>query len=579
MCIRDRSISAFFPSIFVKHVRAIEYPEFPYTLEDLWQAFTDELSSGVGMGEKRELLNISKSNEGISMVTFTYHGYIAVAEPYGDEVLKVTCYDGELFNDYKEVYALFIGLSPLFVPYVSPPECYSRESYTLDDAVQAFINDQESFLYKKEKTQEETYEGCSCNYQVNLRTYSDISIIEWFYTEHQEHVEGPYGTLYRAHDLQMYSLFIVLNITSLPDSNCYSGIYLRGNTRWEELSSESDIKEQGKYDPDALREDLWDWVGLIVRMLHKKVEGFAEKGKHLQVLSVESPSSVMRGELVNINVTLSYNFSRSTGCYVGIQNLVTEEEIAYKTLSLSGSGNLIIPFQFLVNESATLHLSAYALYLKDGSYTHDDEGWFRNFDINVSKPLIASFIMEPENPAVNDTITFISNSTGNIVEYQWFLDGEYLASVGNSSIWFYQNASAGAHTVELRVTDADGNTDTASLTFYVGEAPPSNLVLTATTDKSIYITRENVMIIGKVTYGIEDMSNTWIDLKIHLPDGTTKTWPGGHPNSDGSFTVSYEIPTVPFTTIPPQPEDWNICLLYTSPSPRDLSTSRMPSSA
>ena len=25
--------------------------------------------------------------------------------------------------------------------------------------------------------------------------------------------------------------------------------------------------------------------------------------------------------------------------------------------------------------------------------------------------------------------------------------------------------------------------------------------------------------------------------------------------------------------------DWNTCLLYTSPSPRDLSTSRMPSSA
>ena len=26
-------------------------------------------------------------------------------------------------------------------------------------------------------------------------------------------------------------------------------------------------------------------------------------------------------------------------------------------------------------------------------------------------------------------------------------------------------------------------------------------------------------------------------------------------------------------------KDWNTCLLYTSPSPRDLSTSRMPSSA
>mgnify|MGYP003323946324 CR=1 FL=1 len=32
-------------------------------------------------------------------------------------------------------------------------------------------------------------------------------------------------------------------------------------------------------------------------------------------------------------------------------------------------------------------------------------------------------------------------------------------------------------------------------------------------------------------------------------------------------------------TSSPSIAHWNICLLYTSPSPRDLSTSRMPSSA
>ena len=35
----------------------------------------------------------------------------------------------------------------------------------------------------------------------------------------------------------------------------------------------------------------------------------------------------------------------------------------------------------------------------------------------------------------------------------------------------------------------------------------------------------------------------------------------------------------PFTVIAPQLEIFKTCLLYTSPSPRDLSTSRMPSSA
>ena len=33
------------------------------------------------------------------------------------------------------------------------------------------------------------------------------------------------------------------------------------------------------------------------------------------------------------------------------------------------------------------------------------------------------------------------------------------------------------------------------------------------------------------------------------------------------------------STVPPGPAPASICLLYTSPSPRDLSTSRMPSSA
>ena len=40
---------------------------------------------------------------------------------------------------------------------------------------------------------------------------------------------------------------------------------------------------------------------------------------------------------------------------------------------------------------------------------------------------------------------------------------------------------------------------------------------------------------------------------------------------DGDVTVSNDISAMPATTI--------TCLLYTSPSPRDLSTSRMPSSA
>ena len=51
---------------------------------------------------------------------------------------------------------------------------------------------------------------------------------------------------------------------------------------------------------------------------------------------------------------------------------------------------------------------------------------------------------------------------------------------------------------------------------------------------------------------------TWYDLSVEGNDGTIDS--ATH-NSDGYFTFD------------------GTCLLYTSPSPRDLSTSRMPSSA
>ena len=53
-------------------------------------------------------------------------------------------------------------------------------------------------------------------------------------------------------------------------------------------------------------------------------------------------------------------------------------------------------------------------------------------------------------------------------------------------------------------------------------------------------------------------------------------------NDDGTFKEeTFVVPEVEEDVPPPMFKDGNvnICLLYTSPSPRDLSTSRMPSSA
>ena len=56
--------------------------------------------------------------------------------------------------------------------------------------------------------------------------------------------------------------------------------------------------------------------------------------------------------------------------------------------------------------------------------------------------------------------------------------------------------------------------------------------------------------------------NTNTSLTVSVPDGSAVQWRYKSSNSSGSWTgLSY------------------VCLLYTSPSPRDVSTSRMPSSA
>ena len=44
-------------------------------------------------------------------------------------------------------------------------------------------------------------------------------------------------------------------------------------------------------------------------------------------------------------------------------------------------------------------------------------------------------------------------------------------------------------------------------------------------------------------------------------------------------SVNGGVTYIPWVDFEPNLEGWKVCLLYTSPSPRDLSTSRMPSSA
>ena len=72
-----------------------------------------------------------------------------------------------------------------------------------------------------------------------------------------------------------------------------------------------------------------------------------------------------------------------------------------------------------------------------------------------------------------------------------------------------------------------------------------------------------------------------------LDDPSMGVWFNGKSEADSWIKITREINTDSGTLLPdgrwvpkPDPTAYTyICLLYTSPSPRDLSTSRMPSSA
>ena len=74
---------------------------------------------------------------------------------------------------------------------------------------------------------------------------------------------------------------------------------------------------------------------------------------------------------------------------------------------------------------------------------------------------------------------------------------------------------------------------------------------------------------------------TDISEEIYNDDESVKAYSKYAWSSDGSSRIlsGNGIPNHPVGTFPNPNNPNTICLLYTSPSPRDLSTSRMPSSA
>ncbi len=91
---------------------------------------------------------------------------------------------------------------------------------------------------------------------------------------------------------------------------------------------------------------------------------------------------------------------------------------------------------------------------------------------------VASIAATPTLPHVGDTVTLDGSSShyanGTITKYEWDLngDGTYETNTGATAKATTSFATAGSHTVGLRVTDSDGATGTTTKQISVGSFPP-----------------------------------------------------------------------------------------------------------
>ena len=86
--------------------------------------------------------------------------------------------------------------------------------------------------------------------------------------------------------------------------------------------------------------------------------------------------------------------------------------------------------------------------------------------------LDADFSFSPTSPGVGDSVSFVSNSysTDGITEYRWQM-GDSSVKYGSSVT--HQYDSPGTYTVNLRITDSEGRTDSVPRTVTVEEEPES----------------------------------------------------------------------------------------------------------
>ena len=136
--------------------------------------------------------------------------------------------------------------------------------------------------------------------------------------------------------------------------------------------------------------------------------------------------------------------------------------------------------------------------------------------IVLNQPIlpVASFTWSPENPEENTVVTFSENSTGNIVNYSWSINGQTFT--GQQIEYTVQE---GEYTIELTVIDANGCMDYYSIILPVFDEVTIPNVLTLNNDGvndqfviEGLMPNSSLLILnrwGEVVYSTTNYKNDW----------------------------------------------------------------------
>ena len=176
---------------------------------------------------------------------------------------------------------------------------------------------------------------------------------------------------------------------------------------------------------------------------------------------VPSPTEVTAGDSVNINVAVknegNVQESFTLNVYAGA------ELVGSTTPTLSTGANETYLFAWTTTAEGSFLIKAEVPPVTGEIDTADNV--FTDGNVTVSPqlfPPVASFTHSPENPYVDDLVTFTSTSTdadGYIVSWEWDLNGDgVIDATTENTTWTY--TTAGDYNVTLTVTDNDGLNDT-----------------------------------------------------------------------------------------------------------------------